>query len=236
MNTATQRTAVGPPDKISAAFIGVARALREVAMLLLLLAADAAAQPRQGWGPGEMPGDSNATGATRTLGLAPDAPLLNALAQPGSRPAGGQPAPMSITAAGDGGVSPKYWDPMCNYAPGDPPPTFYGDAWAIWPQSNYYRGYRCQVGKAQLLMRDNGDLVVYDEFSRPRWRSGTAGSGHVAVFQHDGNYVIYNSAGTPIWHSNTWGNPGAVLVVQADGNVVIYRSDGYPLWATNTAP
>ncbi len=190
-----------------------ARALRAVvAILSLLLATDAATQPRQGWGLGEMPSSNTTDSAAQ--GLVPDASIAKALAQPAF--------PMKDYVS----VCFSYFSTI-HWAP-------HPGGVDVYAQSEFYRGDLCQSGKANLFMTQNGWLSVYDEYGRELRRYGTR-EGAVAVFQHDGNFVIYRNDGHPIWASNTWGNPGAVLVVQNDGNIVIYRSDGYPLWATNTA-
>ncbi|MFC1836694.1 hypothetical protein ACFL2Q_18545 [Thermodesulfobacteriota bacterium] len=53
------------------------------------------------------------------------------------------------------------------------------------------------------------------------------------VMQDDGNLVIYAPGGKPIWASETDGNPGAYVRLQDDGNLVIYvaRKNGeHPKW------
>ncbi|GGO84765.1 Dyp-type peroxidase [Wenjunlia tyrosinilytica] len=92
------------------------------------------------------------------------------------------------------------------------------------------------AGKAKLVMRQDGDLVVLDERGQVRWSSNTKGSGGVrATLQEDGDLVIFNKSDAPLWKSRTHGNPGARLVVQTDGNVAIYTSDGNLIWQTGTA-
>ncbi|MEV4616283.1 hypothetical protein AB0K43_27360 [Kitasatospora sp. NPDC049258] len=94
-------------------------------------------------------------------------------------------------------------------------------------------GQSIRSARAMLLMQSDGDLVIYDEFGRVRWATGTAGRGRTARFQQDGNFVVYSRGGRAEWASHTDGHPGAQLVVQDDGNVVIY-DDGRPIWATGT--
>ncbi|MER8186558.1 hypothetical protein [Kitasatospora sp. NPDC094015] len=94
-------------------------------------------------------------------------------------------------------------------------------------------GRSIRSARAMLLMQSDGDLVIYDEFGRVRWSTGTAGRGRTARFQQDGNFVVYSGAGRAEWSSGTYGHPGARLVVQDDGNVVIY-DQGQPVWATGT--
>ncbi|MEW2117650.1 hypothetical protein AB0945_21160 [Streptomyces sp. NPDC005474] len=86
---------------------------------------------------------------------------------------------------------------------------------------------------AELIMQQDGNLVVYDEFHNPRWGSDTVGRGWEARFQTDGNLAIYNIHGVAVWGSGTEGHPGSLLMVQDDGNVVIYDGNA-AIWATNT--
>lgn len=92
------------------------------------------------------------------------------------------------------------------------------------------------AGRAKLVMRADGNLVVLDENGRQRWESGTAGTGAARMtFQEDGDIVLFTAAGQPVWKSRSSGNPGATLSVQADGDVVVYASDGRLVWHTGTA-
>lgn len=100
-----------------------------------------------------------------------------------------------------------------------------------------WNSYHSSSGKASLHMQQDGNLVVQDENSTPRWAAGTWwASGANAVFQTDGNLVIYRDLARtqPIWSSNTSGNSGSRLFVQDDGNVVIYSYSNQPIWFTNT--
>ena len=67
-----------------------------------------------------------------------------------------------------------------------------------------------------------------------RWRSNTAGTGNIAVFQDDGHFVVYDSTMSPRWQSGTAGRNGAVLVLAADGDVDIVHN-GTVVWSSNTA-
>ncbi|MFD9908795.1 hypothetical protein [Streptomyces sp. NPDC059063] len=86
---------------------------------------------------------------------------------------------------------------------------------------------------ARLVMQSDGNLVIYDEFNRARWATGTVGQGWVMRFQEDGNLVVYTRSGRAVWASNTDGHPGSRLVVQDDGNVVIYYGSR-AIWASGT--
>ena len=100
------------------------------------------------------------------------------------------------------------------------------------------QGLVANNGRARLVMQQDGNLVLSDQFSGPRrvvWAAGTEGNpGARATMQGDGNFVVYAADGRPLWASHTEGHPGAVLVLQDDGNAVVYAPDGRPLWASHT--
>ncbi len=87
---------------------------------------------------------------------------------------------------------------------------------------------------AHLVMQSDGNLVIYDEFGRARWSTGTVGQGWRAVFQEDGNFVVYTASGRAVWSSRTAGHPGSRLAVQDDGNVVIYDGS-QAIWSSRTS-
>ncbi|MGF0176422.1 hypothetical protein ACQF36_40045 [Streptomyces sp. Marseille-Q5077] len=82
-----------------------------------------------------------------------------------------------------------------------------------------------------MVMQTDGNLVVYNEQSKPIWASMTFGQNHRAIFQPDGNLVIHNAEDRPIWASQTWGREGAQLVLRADAKVVIVHN-GSVVWST----
>ncbi|MFJ6901940.1 hypothetical protein [Streptomyces hokutonensis] len=103
-----------------------------------------------------------------------------------------------------------------------------------------YAGWTLEHGQsvssdeARLVMQTDGNLVVYDELSQPRWGSDTVGHGWRATLQDDGNFVVYTRSNQAVWGSGTEGNPGSTLWIQDDGNVVVYNHLGFPLWGTGT--
>jgi hypothetical protein len=103
----------------------------------------------------------------------------------------------------------------------------------IYPVHTFYPGDAVRSDRARLIMQQDGNLVVYDEYGTPRWASNTVGSGYRAVLQDDGNFVVYSRGGGPVWASNTSWAHGAHLSVQDDGNVVLYLGSR-PIWATGT--
>ncbi len=46
----------------------------------------------------------------------------------------------------------------------------------------------------------------------------------------DGNLVLHDAGARPIWMSNTSGSPGAHFAIENDGNFVIYDADGKLIW------
>lgn len=87
------------------------------------------------------------------------------------------------------------------------------------------------TNRIRMVMQTDGNLVVYNEQSKPIWASMTFGQNHRAIFQQDGNLVIHNGEDRPIWASQTWGNEGAQLVLRADAKVVIVNN-GRVVWST----
>jgi hypothetical protein len=103
----------------------------------------------------------------------------------------------------------------------------------------FVNGEYCQIGKAKLIMQ-NGDLYVYDERGRVRWRaswenSQVRGNGSHMVMQLDGNFVMYDSGFRALWASNTYTGLEGRLAVQADGNVVVYTPGWRPGWSSRSA-
>jgi hypothetical protein len=57
----------------------------------------------------------------------------------------------------------------------------------------------------ELVMQNNGELILYRYDGKPAWSSHTSGDTNTFVaLQNDGNLVIYDK-GKPIWFSNTAG-------------------------------
>ena len=55
------------------------------------------------------------------------------------------------------------------------------------------------------------------------------------MMQDDGNLVLYSSTHAALWSSRSWGHPGAWAIMQSDGNVVVYEAGGRKaLWSTDT--
>lgn len=89
-------------------------------------------------------------------------------------------------------------------------------------------------GRFELVMQDDGNLVLYQIGVGPLWGTATDGTNaEHAIMQSDGNLVVYAPQGVPLWGSGTQGYPCSRLVVQDDGNLVIYAGNA-PLWSSNT--
>lgn len=103
------------------------------------------------------------------------------------------------------------------------------------PGERLLPGQRLTNGPYNLIMQNDGNLVLYLD-RRPLWASGTDGIAvRDAIMQNDGNLVLYRHNGQPVWASNTAGRPGAYLQLQSDGNLVIYWTPPVqPIWATHT--
>ncbi|MFF3497941.1 protein kinase [Streptomyces sp. NPDC003247] len=103
----------------------------------------------------------------------------------------------------------------------------------VQPDQALGSGAAWSTNRTRMVMRTDGDLVIYGEDGRARWSSGTSGSGNRAYFQGDGNLVVFDGNGTPLWHTGTQGHDGAILCLGADGNVnIIYQDQA--IWSAHT--
>ena len=98
-------------------------------------------------------------------------------------------------------------------------------------------------GSHQLILQNDGNLVLYSLRARPRrglWSSKTNGQAIAkAIMQRDCNFVLYRYDGSVAFSSRTNGKGNrCYLSVQNDGNVVVYSrtkaGNPLPVWATNT--
>lgn len=90
-------------------------------------------------------------------------------------------------------------------------------------------------GCFQLVMQNDGNLVLYGKGGKAFWATGTTGKEvEFAIMQGDGNFVLYAPGGRPTWATNPGnvGSAGFRLIVQDDGNAVVYANDR-PIWAVN---
>lgn len=88
-------------------------------------------------------------------------------------------------------------------------------------------------GHYQLIMQNEGNLVLYNADNKPVWASPTDGNPGARVdMQQEGNLVIYSAANKPVWTSPTAGNQGASLQVRDDGHLAIVGAGGRALWTT----
>jgi len=87
-----------------------------------------------------------------------------------------------------------------------------------------------------LTLQSDGNLVLYDPYSRALFSTNTSGHPNVTqlVMQADGNLVLYENTSQPYWSTNTSSQPGASLFMQSDGNLVMYNTTEQPFWSSNT--
>lgn len=87
------------------------------------------------------------------------------------------------------------------------------------------------LGGRQLIMQNDGNLVMYNNSVNPRivcWASNTNGEGggsSYAILQSDSNFVVYPYVGGPaIWASSWfgWGGNTVHLGYHGDGRVDFY--------------
>jgi hypothetical protein len=70
----------------------------------------------------------------------------------------------------------------------------------------------------ELIMQNDGNLVLKTTTGRICWASGTNPSGVKAIYQDDGNFVVYGPSG-PLWASNTNGNTGSTVDITRNGEL-----------------
>ena len=84
----------------------------------------------------------------------------------------------------------------------------------------------------QLILQNDGNLVLYNSAGTAVWDTATNGEGVVqAIMQSDGNFVLYNTlvnttSANAKWSSGTSGNSGAYLGLSDNGALAIYNSSG----------
>ncbi|MGW1610717.1 mannose-binding protein [Streptomyces sp. NPDC002285] len=128
-------------------------------------------------------------------------------------------------------------EPSRTSAPAKPKPKPKASPQPNWSTESVFATSVLEVNQAwttnriRMVMQTDGNLVVYNEQSKPIWASMTFGQNHRAIFQPDGNLVIHNAEDRPIWASQTWGREGAQLVLRADAKVVIVHN-GSVVWST----
>ncbi len=82
-----------------------------------------------------------------------------------------------------------------------------------------------------LLMRRDGDLVLYSSTGQTVWASGTRRQpGDYAEMETSGDVVIYSRSGAELWATRTSGNSGARLFVSSDASVFVETSSGKMPW------
>lgn len=98
------------------------------------------------------------------------------------------------------------------------------------------QGFVTSNREFQLDMQPDGNLVLYNNYSRPLWSTSTGGNpGAFVAMQGDGNLVVYSSSGQALWSSETGGSagvPGSSLVLSANGNLSIEAPNGASVWET----
>jgi hypothetical protein len=86
-----------------------------------------------------------------------------------------------------------------------------------------------------LVMQDDGNLVIYEKNGAYKWATGTNGKGtgpYRLMMQTDGNLVIYDSKNAAIWATGTNGKGGNMLTVTDDKNVVMSSNSNPKIWSS----
>jgi hypothetical protein len=93
-------------------------------------------------------------------------------------------------------------------------------------------------GEYNLVMRDDGNLVVLDQRGGMTWTTGTAdasvteASGNTFNFTSGVVYVLASN-GTTLWQSNTTSYPESKLELSAKGLLSVSREGDSPMWTVN---
>ena len=97
---------------------------------------------------------------------------------------------------------------------------FFRAGWKLTP------GEEVRSQRARLVMREDGDLALYDrETGKIAWHTDTAGhAGAWATMQDDGNFVVYDKDNKSLWDSKAWGS-GYFVTLQDTGVFVVYNKD-----------
>ncbi|MDX3849463.1 protein kinase domain-containing protein [Streptomyces sp. AK02-01A] len=119
-------------------------------------------------------------------------------------------------------------------APSQQPSALQWTTKCVQPNTWLLTGQAWSTNRTRMVMRTDGNLVIYDENARRRWSSGTSGSDYRAFFQGDGNLVVFDPDGVPQWHSGNYGHDGAILCLGADGSVNVLHNDQV-VWSAGTA-
>jgi hypothetical protein len=70
------------------------------------------------------------------------------------------------------------------------------------------------------------------EHLEPGWYLDSPAGTCRLVMKRDGNLVLYASDGRTLWSSETPGSPGAFAVMDSDGNLAVYSASDHLLWRT----
>ncbi|MFE9776426.1 polymorphic toxin-type HINT domain-containing protein [Streptomyces sp. NPDC005931] len=153
-------------------------------------------------------------------------------------PASGQPQPHSLTkvdTTGDGTRTQSFtYDATGNTTKR-----------ATSVQHQYLRaGWKLTAGqevrsqKARLVMREDGDLVIYNrDTGAVRWHTNTAGNpGAWATMQDDGNFVVYSADNAKLWSTNTTKGAGSgyFATLQDGGSFAVYSADWTLQWTAGS--
>jgi hypothetical protein len=102
--------------------------------------------------------------------------------------------------------------------------------------ANHTLGSTLYEPRYRLIVRSNGNVLVYRRGGGVMWQSHTAHTGrhNRMVLQRDGNLVIYTRSNKALWQSRTAGAGSHVrLSLRTDGNLVLYKKNT-PIWSSRS--
>jgi peptidoglycan/xylan/chitin deacetylase (PgdA/CDA1 family) len=89
---------------------------------------------------------------------------------------------------------------------------------------------RSPESDCRLVMRHDGDLVLYADTDTPLWDTGTREPGSKAVLQADGNLVVRSPSGRALWASGTAGRVGQLLLLGRNATIFLESARGVVGW------
>jgi hypothetical protein len=100
---------------------------------------------------------------------------------------------------------------------------------------NRWLPFITNIKKVQVPKLLVTDVLYPNQALNPDDYLVSSNGAYYLIMQQDGNLVMYDEFGTPWWDSGTWTSDISGVIMQTDGNLVIYDIYAVPHWASNTA-
>jgi hypothetical protein len=89
-------------------------------------------------------------------------------------------------------------------------------------------------GTCRLVMKRDGDLVLFAADGAVLWSSGTTSPGAFAVMESDGELAVYSRSRRLLWEGCSAGSPGALLLVAERASLLVELASGPVRWQPAT--